>query len=146
MPGALGLSGDLAGLPQDARARLQRHIAFYKRWRHLIANAAAHLLTPVGPKEDRTGWAALQLQVPDEETSLVFAYRLDDGAHRRWFRLRGLREDAVYRVSCHHPPEGEGLTLTGRELMTAGLPVTLTERFNAGIYVVAPHQTKRGKP
>ncbi|MGC9349424.1 MAG: alpha-galactosidase [Anaerolineae bacterium] len=145
MAGVLGLSGDLAGLPQDARARLRRHLAFYKPWRQIIADATAYLLTPVRPKEDRTGWVALQLQGLKYEASLVFAYRLDDGTHRRWLRLQGLHEDTSYQVNCHHPRGSQRLTLTGRALMTNGLPVTLAERYSAAIYVVTPHQTKEGR-
>lgn len=136
MPGMLGLSGDLAGLPKDAQARLQRHVAFYKVWRHLIAGASAHLLTPVRPKEDRTGWAALQLQDPQTTTSLLFAYRLDDGVHRRWFRLQGLHDSTRYRVNRHQPGGGETQTLTGHTLMSGGLPVELDARYRAAIFAI----------
>ena len=46
LPGMFGLSGDLAGLPDEALARLAEHVAFFKRWRSVIRESVAHLLTP----------------------------------------------------------------------------------------------------
>lgn len=146
LPGMLGLSGDIAGLPQGVRERLRSHIAFYKKWRHLIANSVGYLLTPVHRKAERTGWAALQLQESRDGASLVFAYRLDDGTRRRWFPLRGLSDDCQYLVSSDDVTDGQTMTLSGRQLMTDGLPVELAERYNAGVFVVSPHsETDREK-
>jgi alpha-galactosidase len=143
LPGMLGLSGDIAGLAGTARQQLRRHIAFYQRWRSLIANSAGYLLTPVRAKRDATGWAALQLQGLADPASLVFAYRLDDGTRRRWFALQGLENDRRYVVTLVEAPDSPGQTFTGRQLMTGGLPVDLTERYNAAVFVVAPEAARR---
>lgn len=138
LPGMLGLSGDIAGLPQPARERLQHHITFWKRWRHLIANAAGHLLSPVHAKTEETGWAALQLQDPGSDTSLVFVYRLDDGTRRRWFPLQELRADGAYLVRNEDPADGEGAVFSGKQLVSDGLAVELAERYSSAVFVVTP--------
>ncbi len=97
LPGMFGLSGDLAGLPEEALERLAAHVAFYKRWRSAIRQSFAHLLTPPCAKEDRRGWAAVQLEHLGTGDHLVFVYRLDDGNSTKTFRLRNL--DAQRHVS-----------------------------------------------
>ena len=105
LPGMFGLSGDLAGLPDEALERLAEHVAFFKRWRTVIRESVAHLLTPPCPKEDRRGWAAVQLEHPPSGDHLLFAYRLDDGSSTKTFRLRNLDPSADYQVVAHAPPD-----------------------------------------
>ena len=78
--GVFGLSGDLAGLPDEARSRLREHVAFTKRWRQSIRRSVAHLLTPPALKTEREGWVAVQLSDPANGTVFLFAYRLNDGS------------------------------------------------------------------
>ena len=83
LPGMFGLGGDLAGLPEEAMERLAGHVAFFKQWRTTIRQSFAHLLTPPCAKEDRRGWAAVQLEHLGTGDHLVFVYRLDDGSPPR---------------------------------------------------------------
>jgi len=134
LPGLFGLSGDLAGLPPATRARLRHHGDFYKHWRTFIANSVAHLLTPPTTRDDNAGWAALQLQQPGANTSLLFAYRLNDGREQHRFPLRNLRPEAVYQL---RNDDGEDLgSLTGTQLMGEGVCVALPERYRGAVVVV----------
>ena len=136
LPGMLGLSGDIAGLPEETRQRLRHHIAFYKEWRAFIVGSVAHLLTPARRKEERGGWAAIQLQKPGETTSLLFVYRLDDGAPKKWFPLCGLQAEQIYEVVNDDLADEPARSFSGRELMDSGLPVELAERNSAAVFVV----------
>jgi len=122
MPGMFGVSGDLAGLSTDARARLREGIAFYKRWRRLITGAVAHLLTPPEPLTTREGWVGVQLQGVVDDTSLVFLYRLGMAGARPPMRLWGLEPAEQYLVRSGLDEAGPRFHLDGRTLMTEGLP------------------------
>ncbi len=138
LPGMPGLSGDIAGLPPEAKERLRYHIAFYKKWRTFIVGSAAHLLTPCLPKEDHSGWVAIQLQHPRKRRNLLFVYRLDDACDERVFRLRGLDPDCQYAVSDEDHPEKNPESLTGSRLMNEGLVVVLPHRYSGAIMVLTP--------
>ena len=133
MPGMLGFSGDIAGLSEKARGRLRTHIAFFKEWREFIAGSVAHLLTPPCPKEERGGWAALQLRKPGEGTSLLFVYRLDDATDRRRFCPQALVPGRAYTVSDVDQPPERSFRRSGAELMRDGLEVPLPTRNSAAI-------------
>jgi len=138
LPGIFGFSGDLAGLSAATRARLRLHAGFYKRWRDFMTGSVAHLLTPVERLTVRSGWVAFQLQAPDGSgPNLVFAYRLDDGASRKCFPLRGLDPQRVYTVTSVDAPEAAA-QFSGRELAGTGLPVELASRNSAGVYILQP--------
>lgn len=138
LPGVFGLSGDIAGLPAAERHRLAEHVGFFKRFRGFIARASADLLTPVCPKEDRGGWAALEFRNPDSRDVLLFVYRLDDGAPRKCFRLRALDARLTYTVTHHCPADGEARSASGRDLMSMGLEVELADRNRAAVLIVSP--------
>lgn len=125
MPGMLGFSGDLAGLPEAVAARLREHVVFFKRWRRFIAGAVGHLLTPPEPLASREGWVAFQLQEPCTTTSLLFVYRLGTAAPQTVVRLRGLLPGRRYGVRRALDAAARAVTLTGAELMRDGLPVSL---------------------
>jgi alpha-galactosidase len=136
LPGAFGLSGDLAGLAAHAVARVRWATRFYKDWRGLIDRSVAHLLTPPKPIEDRWGWAALQLQDPLGGDSLVFVYRLDDPRGLGVFPLRGLEADAAYQVFREDNPDRPEFTATGRQLMGHGLEAHLAAPGRGAVYSV----------
>ena len=136
--GMFGLSGDLAGLPAWARARLRRHVAFCKHWRSFIAGAVAHLLTPIRPRADRQGWAAIQLQEPQGDRSLLFVYRLDAATGRCQIRLRGLADDRRYTLADEDEPAAPPRRANGRELMADGVVVELHSACSAKVLVVEP--------
>jgi alpha-galactosidase len=136
--GMFGLSGDIAGLPPEAAAAVQRHIAFYKQWRRFIVGSTAHPLTPPRPITDRTGWTALQLQHPQLPGSLVFVYRLADARRRRPFVLHGLDPDVTYVVRRVGDQAGLELRCQGHQLMGDGLLAEAPAYNTAAIYEVMP--------
>jgi len=138
MTGMLGLSGDLAGLPGPVRKRLYHHVAFFKRWREFIAGSVAHLLTPVAPRSDRQGWAAIQLQEPAGDRSLLFAYRLGGSIGKQRFRLRGLQGAQLYQLIDDDQPDKSSRVMKGRELMADGIEVELDQPFSAAVIAVEP--------
>jgi alpha-galactosidase len=136
LTGMFGLSGDIASLPEAARERLWRHVCFFKRWRGFIASSVAHLLTPPRPRTDRDGWIGLQLQAPDGDRSLVFAYRLTGCPARTWLPLRGLAPDRTYLVSDDDRPDVPPRAVPGRELLGRGLVVELPDVNSAAVFIV----------
>lgn len=151
VPGVFGISGDLVSLEAASRSRLAGHVAFFKQWRAFISGAHAHLLTPVQPVEERSGWSALQLCHPGRAESLVFAYRLQDVNRCRRFPLRGLDPQRLYTVRLY--PEGNqpltlasagqvnsalGTTRSGAELMNLGLEINLPHPGTAVACILAP--------
>lgn len=159
MPGVPGLGGDIAGLCPEHREAVRRSLSFYKTWRSFIRRAVCHPLTPPRPKEDRTGWAALELMRPGavvdsspgaarnaasngDGTRLVFLYRLDDGNHRMRFPLKGLPPARRYRVA-DAVSGGEGTAATGAELADGGIEASLPARFRALVLSVVPEAVHR---
>ncbi|MFH1006185.1 MAG: glycoside hydrolase family 36 protein [Candidatus Latescibacterota bacterium] len=138
LPGMPGLSGDLAGLPPEALERLAYHIGFYKKWREFLVGSTAHLLTPCRPKEDHTGWVAIQLCHPEKREHLLFVYRLDDACGERVFRLRDMDPDTLYAVTEEDAPEKRTEWVIGERLTEEGLAVSLPNRFSAAVWVLAP--------
>jgi alpha-galactosidase len=140
LPGMLGFSGDLAGLSVKIRARLRHHVEFYRHWRGFLAGSICHLLTPIQGLNDRSGWVAFQMQQPQEKgASLVFVYRLEDGAACKRISLQGLDPERAYQVTTDDKPAGEPYGFfSGRELSSAGLLVELPSKFSAGVYIITP--------
>jgi len=135
--GMFGLSGDISSLPQEVRAKVRRHIDFFKEWREFIIGSPAHLLTAPRLRRDRTGWSAVQLQNPRETSNLVFAYRLAAAEAVKRFRLRRLDRDRKYSVTDFDQPDAP-TTLTGGQLMDDGLAVRLDNEFLAAVFVIEP--------
>ncbi len=136
--GVPGLTGDAASLEPPTRDVLRKVIAFYKTHRRRIARSVGYMLTPAKPIEDRTGWSAVQLQPLGEETSLVFAYRLQDLRGQMRFPLHNLSPDRTYRVTSWMPSNEPPREITGAELMDLGLSVSLPQVFRADILVIEP--------
>ena len=140
MPGMLGFSGDLAGLPAAVQALVREHIAFYKQWREFITGSIAHLLTPPEPLTHRTGWVAMQLQSPTESTSLVFVYRLGVTSGAPRWMLRDLNPTGSYLVQRPLVADAAPVVVSGAELMTtgfdAGIPAANGTRNSAATVVV----------
>ena len=124
MPGMLGVSGDLAGLSPDDRATMAAAIAFYKSWRRFITGAVLHALTPPEPLGCREGWVGVQLLRPNnDETSLVFVYRLGACGVPPRMRLYGLQPEAQYALWRGFTEQETDTRLFGRTLLTDGLPL-----------------------
>jgi hypothetical protein len=81
----------LTGLTAEQRTRVAQAITCFKQWRRFIVGSAGHLLTPPELIDRREGWIGLQLQHPgDDDTSLVFVYRLGPADAPPALRLHGL--------------------------------------------------------
>ena len=148
MPGMLGFSGDLAGLAPEHRTQIAQGIGFYRKWRRFIAGSMAYLLTPPEPLESREGWIAVQLQRPEDDTSLVFVYRLGVCGAAPRLALCGLRNEARYTVSRGFEEAETGLDLTGAELTSASLPLPPgcppPGTRAADVFIVRPREGERG--
>ncbi|HHW47286.1 MAG TPA: alpha-galactosidase [Clostridiaceae bacterium] len=128
-----GVSGDLSSLPQKDLDCLSRYISFFKEWREFIISSVCHMLTPVRPKEDRSGWVAFQLQDMQKTASLLFAYRLNDVEDRKKFRLRQLEPECTYEIRFENNPGKESLIVSGEQLMNEGIWVDLPKRNSAAV-------------
>ena len=135
MPGMFGLSGDIRSLPEYEMEKLKRHIAFYKKWRKLIVNSAAHLLSPPILQGNYGGWAAMQLQNPNNTESLLFVYRLENPREKRRFYLRNLEAGCMYAV-CDEEGEAVSETASGKLLMEEGISVIMPKRNDAKVLVI----------
>ncbi len=136
LPGMFGFSGDIAGLPHDARQRLRQYTDFYKQWRSYISGSIAHLLTPPCLVHDATGWAAIQLQHPERREALLLVYRLEDSLDQRRFRLRSLEPGTAYRIT---DLDGNSFgIITGIELVERGLEILLPSLNSAILLILEP--------
>jgi alpha-galactosidase len=141
LPGQLGFSGDIAGLPEEAKERLLYHVEFYKKWREFISGSVSYLHTPVTHKDDRTGWAAIQLSNPNRKESLLFVYRLDDSSGERTFYPCGLDSEKTYAITVEYKTRIKLKSLTGLQLSTGGVTIHIPERDNSLIYIFEPEET-----
>ena len=129
LPGMMGFSGDLAGLTPAQRGRVAETIIFFKRWRRFIAGAAGHLLTPPMPFESREGWIVFQLQSPDDDTSLVFVYRLGNAGCPPVLRPRELDSKRRYTLQWGLGEPAKGPAVDGASLLRDGLPLPPDRRY-----------------
>ena len=136
LPGMMGFSGDMAGLPKEAKDRLRYHTEFYKKWREFITGSVAHLLTPVKLRDDHAGWAAIQLSSPGRKEALLFVYRLDDGCEEKTFSLRGLEPETAYAITIEQESSVKAGNLTGAQLMGDGVRVKLPKRNSGAVWVI----------
>ncbi|MBN1555243.1 MAG: alpha-galactosidase [Phycisphaerae bacterium] len=136
--GVPGVTGDLSNLTPETRDALREIAAFYKTHRRFIVRCSGYLLTPPRPIEDRASWSAVQLQPPDEEQSLLLAYRLQDLRGDMRFRLRNLQSDRTYLAVSWTPTVTPPREITGKELMERGFHVTLPGVNRAEIFVIQP--------
>jgi alpha-galactosidase len=134
-PGVLQYSGDLAGMPPKAQARLAEHTAFYKKYRRWLVDAYAYLLTSLRGIRDRDGWIVWQLSHPGDTTCLVAAYRLQDIRQRQRFCLQGLIPERDYTIRFY-PDGGTEQHANGSTLMADGLEIELLREGSARIYIL----------
>ncbi len=123
VPGMLGFSGDLAGLPPQYRARMAAAVAFFKAWRPFITRGVGHLLTPPLPLEAREGWIGLQLQDLTGDRNLVFVYRLGAAGTLSVLPLRGLAPAQTYALRWWGQDDAVADRRDGAGLMRDGLPL-----------------------
>jgi alpha-galactosidase len=117
MPGLLGLSGNLAGLAPELRQEIAQWGSLWKQNREWLRHCHAHLLTPVRPLQDNTGWAAFEFADPDH--AMVLAFRLNDLGDSYPAVPRSLDPAATYQVHwLDDRPDG---VRHGSDLLANGL-------------------------
>jgi alpha-galactosidase len=90
MNGQFGISSRVFDWSPELKRRAAENVALYKRLRGLIASADVYHLTPPPSHNRPQGWMAIEYAAPDRRRAAVMAYRLEHGAPRQSFRLRGL--------------------------------------------------------
>ena len=134
MMGMMGFSGDLAGLSPDILERMAKHVELYKSHREMICRSVVHLLTPVRPMQDMSGWAGFQFHDADSAASLVFVYHYrGDGETTRHFRLKSLEPGMVYCIERIDAEDGLKTEQEGDILMAQGLRAVVEPRTAGGM-------------
>jgi hypothetical protein len=80
--------------------------------------------------DDPRDWSALQYVSSDRKNSVLFAYRLENGAATRVFKLRGLDPSRTYRISIDG---GTAPDVSGETLSLAGLQIHLDSEWRAAV-------------
>jgi alpha-galactosidase len=114
---------DTNSWPAEQHAEAKKEIELYKKeLRPLIRDAN---LYHVSPRPDGVHWDATEYWDPQQKRGVVYAFRgTTETEKTHSFRLSGLQTDGRYRLKFydHSSPDR---TVTGRELIGAGLRVTL---------------------
>lgn len=107
-------------------------LRYLKQWREMseFYYGDFYPLTPY--TTDGSAWVAWQFGKPDGEAGVVQAFRRPDSPFETArFRLRGLDPGASYAVT--DADEGTARTMSGRELMEQGVPVSVRRRPGAAL-------------
>ena len=130
MNGQFGISSRVSTWNDDLIRTATANVALYKRLRQVIMCADVYHLTVQPSHDDARDWSAVQYVAPDRKNSILFAYRLENGAATRVFKLRGLDPLRTYAVSV----DGEAASdVSGANLSLAGLPVRLDSEWRAAV-------------
>ena len=125
MPGMVGLSGDLDGLGPVLRQEIAQWTNLWKEHRVWLRHCQAHLLTPVRPLMDNTGWSAFEFA--DSDHAMVLTFRLNDLAATYLAIPQSLDPEASYCI--HWLDERPDETRSGSELLADGLPCRTARVF-----------------
>lgn len=127
------LMNQLSGMTDDAVALATREIATYKNIRQQITSGMVYHVTPP-PASGRTD--ALQSYDAINDTAIAIVTREDTGNDYSDIRILGLQDGKTYRV--HFQDDPRTLTMTGAQLSSAGVRVTLPDSQSAEIVYVEP--------
>jgi alpha-galactosidase len=130
MNGQFGISSRVFAWNEDLIRTATANVALYKRVRQVIMGADAYHLTAQPNHEDPRDWSAIQYVAPDRRSSVLFAYRLENGAATRVFQLRGLDASRTYHVWVDGQPVQE---VSGEALSRAGWQVHLDAEWRATV-------------
>ena len=119
-------------LPPAQRSVLVAEIARYQKWRNLFATASVHTL---GGRPHPRSWDATEFHASAQGRAMVFVFRNDHPDATRSFTLRGLKPDVQYRVET--VDAGKNHVAAGRELMAAGLELTIPERNRSELVLLS---------
>jgi alpha-galactosidase len=135
MMGWLSVMQDTCNWTPAQHEAAREAIAFYKRrLRPLIREAQ---LFHIGPRPDGAHWDGMEYWAPAQGQGVVFAFRgSDPGEPTHRFVLAGLDPHATYHL---HFQDGSSpdATVSGRNLMTAGLRVELHEPLTSELVSLA---------
>jgi alpha-galactosidase len=130
MNGQFGISSQIFTWNEDLVRRAAANVELYKRLRQVIMGADVYHLTVQPSHDDPRDWSAVQYVSPDRKNSVLFAYRLENGAATRVFKLRGIEPTRTYVVSV----DGESRPdMSGEALSLAGIPVHLEGDWQAKV-------------
>ncbi|MGQ9698014.1 MAG: alpha-galactosidase [Armatimonadota bacterium] len=114
----------------------KRQFEVYKTWiRPLINSANLYHLTQ---RPDGVRWDAVQYFDPKTGRGVMFVFRGTTAQDRETLRLKGLRPERQYRLRFEDGTSPE-LTASGRELIEAGLKVTLPEAESSELVYIEEH-------
>lgn len=130
MNGQFGISSRVFDWPEALKQTARTEINRYKRIRQVIAEADTYHLTASPDHDQPEGWMALQYVAKQGGRSVVNIYRLGNSEAEQTFRLRGLDNQRVYRISINGDPGG---SKTGEELSREGLAIQLPEQWRAAV-------------
>ena len=138
MMGWLTIMIDTNSWSSEQRAEAKKEIELYKKeLRPLIRDAN---LYHVSSRPDGVHWDGIEYWDPARERGVLYAFRGTTKAENtHLFRLTGLRPEQRYRLRFHDHTSADR-TATGRELMAAGLKVTLPLQ-NSSELVLLEEQT-----
>lgn len=124
------------------KAAIKRAVTTYKeRLRPLVRNAD---LYHIFPRPDGKHWDGIEYFDPATKKGVAYLFKPENGQDTTTVKLRGLRADAVYRVTFEdgtNPPTDK----TGREL-AAGIAVTLKVAPTSELMFFAEIATQGRKP
>ena len=119
--GIFGYELDLTKLSIDEKEKIKEQTAFVKQHYDLLTNGTYYRL--ISP-ETQAGYVIWQLVSEERDESLLFIVKNKAQANTpfKMVRLNGLLEDNEYQVETYEK------IITGRALMTQGLPIVETYR------------------
>jgi alpha-galactosidase len=113
------------------------------QWRH-YAECYLGDYYPLTPYNlDPTLWIAWQFDLPEKGEGIVQVFRRHQSVYETArFKLNGLDEDARYLIA-DLDDDTSVLELTGRELMSHGVPVSVLEQPGDRVLTYRKHRTPR---
>ncbi len=117
MRGALGIGSNIDQLSAEELALYKRKISFYKRIRPIVQQGDLHRLA-VAQEGEASVWQFVTTDGSRSVYSAVINQKFL-GHTYPYFRLRGLRRDADYRIIDEHGTEID--KLSGSQLMSLGI-------------------------
>lgn len=144
MMGWLTIMQDTTAWTPQQHAAAKAEFALYKsRLRPLIREAD---LYHISPRPDGVHWDGIEYFDPRRRAGVVYAFRgsiADQGKH--FFVLQGLRPNASYELRFHDHSSPDR-TMTGRELMSAGLRVHLPGANTSDLIFISETAEKEPRP
>ena len=129
-----GFTGDIATLDSDARACIQKHIAFYQKWRRFLINASLWIDAEPGRLGDRKSWHIHQFTDQNCEKCLIYAYRLNHIGEEKWVKVRGVAKEQSYRIAVFGDESSQ--VSSGEDLLRSGIMIKLSQRNSATIITI----------